>query len=270
MGAGCPGAFPGTVLKYCPMGKHMFYKAMLKFVERRLGREDSGTMLEEIFEKYSGNSAKQGQYHSLSDGKLLCVADLHSFFPEDRARAKELDFSRYTAVIFLGDIKKNDAAYIAGLVPEGVPCLYVYGNHDEPGQYEQIHGLINIEGKRYVLKNGLTIGGTGGSRPVKNADTVSQLSTKSERETRKALKKVGNVDILVTHESPFHLMDIGQTHSGYRAFTKYIRKNSPTLHIFGHHHWPCSQMVQDTNCICVYKFEEVDLKTGKAFQLPGF
>ncbi len=217
-----------------------------------------------------GDRTRQRKYSSIAKGKLLCIADLHSFFPEDRLRARKLDYSRYMAVIFLGDIKKNDAEYIANLVPKSIPCLYVYGNHDEPGQYERIPGLVSVEGKRYVLKNGVSIGGAGGSRPVKNADMASQLYTKSEIETWKMLKKTGSVDILVTHESPFHLMSTRPVHSGYRAITRYISKNAPALHIFGHHHWPCSQMVQDTNCICVYGFAEIDLKTGEVFQLPGF
>ena len=75
---------------------------------------------------------------------------------------------------------------------------------------------------------------------------------RTEEEIGKVLDGLGEVDILVTHESPYHLMSQNTAHSGFMAITDYLSKNNVPLHIFGHHHDNYEEVIKGTREVCVY------------------
>ena len=178
---------------------------------------------------------------------IVAVADLHLCFPEDMEKIlRVLETDAYDCVVFLGDIRAGD---IKKLVRQagGKPCLYVIGNHDEWGQNDGIRGLTCLDGKT-VCVNGVRISGVSGAPRYKDGP----YGMRTEEEVRDVLSGVGGTDILISHESPYHLLGTGVAHSGFSAISDFIAKERVPMHIFGHHHIDYSEVRGSTREICVY------------------
>ena len=111
--------------------------------------------------------------------------------------------------------------------------VMVAGNHDFPIYMEErgiLHGTT-------TQITGLTIGGIGGSLPVWGPFEVS------ESEYELLLKKIGPVDILLSHQPPYNtecdvLMKGGfhEQHIGSEVIRRYIEETQPKLVLCGHIH----------------------------------
>ena len=166
---------------------------------------------------------------------------------EDIRKIKEVLRSEYyDCVIFLGDIMAED---IREFVPCacGRPCLYILGNHDEWGQNSNIPGLTYIDGKT-VSVNGVRISGVSGGPKYKEGP----YGMRTEEEVRKTLSYIEDTDILISHESPYHLLNQNRSHAGFQAISDFLDEKKPLLHIFGHHHIDNEEIRNSTREVCVY------------------
>ncbi len=166
--------------------------------------------------------------------KILAVADeecaaLWDYYIPGR-------LAEYDLILSCGDLK---ASYLTFLVTMShARLLYVHGNHD--GSYERTppEGCENIDG-HLVIYNGVRILGLGGC--LKYHEGPHQYT---EREIhrrltklRRALKKAGGVDIVVTHAPPRGLGDLEDpAHRGFEAFRELIEKYHPQIFLHGHTH----------------------------------
>lgn len=190
---------------------------------------------------------KGKEIRKIPDVTAVVLADLHMCFYEDVRKIKEVLRSEpYDCVIFLGDIMAED---IKEFVPcaGGRPCLYILGNHDEWGQNNNIPGLTYIDG-RTVSVNGVRISGVSGGPKYKEGP----YGMRTEEEVREALSHIEDTDILISHESPYHLLNPNRSHAGFQAISDFLDEKRPPLHIFGHHHIDHEEIRNSTREVCVY------------------
>lgn len=152
----------------------------------------------------------------------------------------------YDCALLLGDIYAED---IRTLIPhlKGRPCLYILGNHDTWNQNEGIKGTFPLDGKTAIIKGVRFSGASGGPR-YKDGD----FAMRTEEEMEDVLKNLKKTDVLVSHESPYHLLNPNKAHSGFQAITDFLTEREVPLHIFGHHHIDHEEVVGRTREVCVY------------------
>jgi len=158
-------------------------------------------------------------------------------------------------VVSCGDLPFDYLEYL--VTRANVPLLYVPGNHDpnvKPPDttWTPLHaempvpgaqGCENLDG-RVVDVNGVRIGGLGGSLRYKegpNQYTQAQMLRRAiSLELWISLKRVRRgrkLDILVTHAPPFGVAEAkDETHQGFKAFNRLIKKFHPLLLVHGHVH----------------------------------
>lgn len=142
----------------------------------------------------------------------------------------------YDLIISCGDL---NAKYLSFLVTMArCPVLYVHGNHDV--NYDQVppEGCDCIDG-HIVTYNGLRILGLGGCRryhPGPHQYTDREMERRIRR-LRFRLKKLGGVDIVVTHAPPRGLGD-GEdvAHWGFESLVDLLDTYHPQYLIHGHVH----------------------------------
>ena len=212
-------------------------------------KERTMNIFTKLFHNKNTQSKQTTEPSSLSSIPInvLAIADLHTTTYREIERIIEIEKEEdYDCVILLGDICREDAEKIAENADE--PCFCVSGNHDKVGQYDGIRNLEDIDGKTVVV-NGVRISGVSGSLRYKPGD----FCMRTEDEVREVLSGIGNTDILVSHESPYHLMNPNKTHGGFLAISDFLKEKKPKVHLFGHHHEPYEEMRDDVYEICVYK-----------------
>jgi len=158
-------------------------------------------------------------------------------------------------VVSCGDLPFDYLEYL--VTRANVPLLYVPGNHDpnvKPPDttWTPLHaempvpgaqGCENLDG-RAVDVNGVRIAGLGGSLRYKegpNQYTQAQMLRRAiSLELWISLKRVRRgrkLDILVTHAPPFGVAEAkDETHQGFKAFNRLIKKFHPLLLVHGHVH----------------------------------
>ena len=173
--------------------------------------------------------------------KFLIFADLHVFEEKKLEEIKE----KFDVIVLLGDIKSSSIISILNKYPDK-PVYGVYGNHDNDGLYEAVNKLLIVEREMaqepflYPINNlnlSLvkvdTVSFTGLQGTVKYSETSIGYTQE------KALDlDMPSADILFSHETGYRFVENerGASHEGYKAISKYIKKNKPKYHIFGHHH----------------------------------
>ena len=166
--------------------------------------------------------------------KILTVSDeecqaLWDFYTPGR-------LADYDLIISCGDL---NAKYLSFLVTMArCPVLYVHGNHDV--NYDQVppEGCDCIDG-HIVTYNGLRILGLGGCRkyhPGPHQYTDREMERRIRR-LRFRLKKLGGVDIVVTHAPPRGLGDgEDRAHWGFESLVELLDTYHPQYLIHGHVH----------------------------------
>lgn len=199
------------------------------------------------FRKNNGTQNADKDERKIPDINLFVISDLHVCFPEDMSAIESaLKNCKYDCVLLLGDIFVEDVKHIASFID--MPCYYVLGNHDYWGQNDGIKNAVNLDGKT-VTVNGVRISGFSGCPRYKQGN----FAMRDEQEAKEILQSLGKTDILVSHESPFQMMNTNRSHSGFQAITDFLKEKRPKMHIFGHHHCRHEETVNGIREICVYK-----------------
>ena len=184
----------------------------------------------------------------------------------------------YDLIISCGDL---NAKYLSFLVTMAkCPVLYVHGNHDV--NYDQVppEGCDCIDG-HIVEYNGIRILGLGGCRryhPGPHQYSDSEMHRRILRLSWK-LKRLGGVDIVVTHAPPAGLGDDEDpAHWGFDALVSFLDKYRPKFLVHGHVHTSYNHQIPrvieygDTKVInaCeryVFEIEDRPVKTKNLYQV---
>ena len=142
----------------------------------------------------------------------------------------------YDLIIACGDL---NAKYLSFLVTMArVPVLYVHGNHDV--NYDQVppEGCDCID-DHIVVYNGIRILGLGGCRRY-HRGPHQYSEAEMRRRIRRLwwkLRKLGGVDIVVTHAAPEGLGDAeDRAHWGFAALRELLDQYQPKVLVHGHVH----------------------------------
>lgn len=166
--------------------------------------------------------------------KILCISDeecpaLWDYYQPGR-------LSEYDLILACGDL---NASYLTFLVTMArCPVLYVHGNHDGGYEVRPPEGCDCIDG-HVVTYNGLRIAGLGGCRkyrPGSHQYTEAEMRSRI-RKLKPKLRRLGGVDIVVTHAPPEGLGDdTDPAHWGFAALRTLLDQYHPTHLIHGHVH----------------------------------
>ena len=142
----------------------------------------------------------------------------------------------YDLIISCGDLS---ASYLSFLVTMArCPVLYVHGNHDTRYNVYPPEGCDCIDGS-IVTFNGLRILGLGGCRkyhPGPHQYTDREMRTRI-RKLKSKIRKLGGVDIVVTHAPPLGLGDgKDPAHLGFEALREFLDQYQPQYLLHGHVH----------------------------------
>lgn len=175
--------------------------------------------------------------------KILAIADLHWYTNEELSQIKNLD---YDICVLLGDIPVNAIKLIKEYVGNK-HLIAVAGNHNDWNTPE-LGGAENIHKKR-VEYCGYSFAGFSGSIRYKNGD----YSMFTQRESLNLSRKLKKADILISHDSMYHLLGNDKTHSGLLGIDLYNLKNKVKLNICGHHHTSTVKKHFGTTTVCVFR-----------------
>ena len=142
----------------------------------------------------------------------------------------------YDLILSCGDLK---AEYLSFLVTMGqAPVFYVHGNHDGGYRSHPPEGCDCID-DHLVVYNGLRILGLGGCRkyhPGPFQYTEREMHRRIAH-LRRALRRSGGVDIVITHAPPRGLGDREDpAHVGFQALLELLDKYQPQYLLHGHVH----------------------------------
>ena len=142
----------------------------------------------------------------------------------------------YDLILSCGDL---NAQYLSFLVTmSGKPVLYVHGNHDTDYQHNPPWGCDCID-DAIVEYNGIRFMGLGGCKkyhPGPHQITEKEMERRIHRLAWK-LKRLGGVDVLVTHAPPKGLGDgEDRAHEGFQSFRDFLDKYRPRYLLHGHVH----------------------------------
>ena len=142
----------------------------------------------------------------------------------------------YDLIISCGDL---NAQYLSFLVTmSGKPLFYVHGNHDTDYKYHPPWGCDCID-DAIVEYNGIHFLGLGGClryHPGRYQYTEAEMRRRIRRLSWR-LKRLGGVDVVVTHAPPQGLGDGDDpAHWGFAALRTLLDKHHPTYLLHGHVH----------------------------------
>jgi len=166
--------------------------------------------------------------------KLLLISDREEPYLYDYYQPGRL--AGYDMILSAGDLKPVYLRFLVTMANR--PLLYVHGNHDTRYEADPPEGCDCVEGKLMVCK-GLRILGLGGSMLYSGGP--HQYSEKQMqrriRKLRRAVKKAGGVDIIMTH-APARGYGDGDdpAHRGFECFNELIEQYKPKYFIHGHQH----------------------------------
>lgn len=175
--------------------------------------------------------------------KILAISDLHWYSDSELEKIKNVEFD---ICVILGDVPVAAIKKIKAYA-ENKPVYAVAGNHDdwntpELGGADNIHGqCINCCGLRFV--------GFSGSVQYKYGD----YPMFTQRESLKFCRKLEKADIIISHDSMYHLFGKDKPHSGLIGIDLYNLKNRVKLNICGHHHTQTIKRRFGTTVVCVFR-----------------
>ena len=166
--------------------------------------------------------------------KILTVSDEECPFLWDYYTPGKL--ADFDLILSCGDLK---ARYLSFLVTMArCPVLYVHGNHDTGYSANPPEGCDCIDDS-IVVYNGIRILGLGGCRryhPGEHQYTEAQMRRRIRR-LKWRIRRLGGVDIVVTHAPPEGLGDDDDpAHWGFAALREFLDTYHPQYLIHGHVH----------------------------------
>ncbi|MFW6139402.1 MAG: metallophosphoesterase family protein, partial [Spirochaetota bacterium] len=164
---------------------------------------------------------------------------LYDYFEPDRWEDIDL-------IISCGDLDPEYLSFLVTVIP--APLVYVHGNHDLRYVKSPPLGCRSVEDTVVELK-GVTIGGLGGSNRYNGRTfqyTEKQMARRARKIQRKA-KKMGGLDIIVTHAPPRGIHDLSDLcHRGFLCFVDVMEAAHPRVLVHGHNHQVYSKQDRDT------------------------
>jgi Icc-related predicted phosphoesterase len=197
------------------------------------------------------------------------IADIHGNFEAmRRAMARHASVPCWVCV---GDVASSTGAY-----PEPpVPLYWIKGNNEQFDRIAEWEAGGNSIPNLHYIRNGtsvrvgpLTVAGVGGTYAPRWYDTPAALlphTAKDDkrrhfvREEVEACKRLGHVDILMTHEAPrpFIVSDDESSRpkkrwdAGKAAINDLIAAVKPRLHLCGHHHRFAETRREGVPSVCI-------------------
>ena len=166
--------------------------------------------------------------------KILALSDVESKFYYDYYTPGKLD--EFGLILACGDLRKDYLEFFATLAH--CPVVYVRGNHDDRLLDDPPGGCVDADGQLVTVK-GLRILGLGGSmryRDGKNMYTEREMARRVQK-LRRALKKAGGFDLLLTHAPARGLNDFdSDAHRGFECFNALLEEYRPRWFVHGHIH----------------------------------
>ena len=142
----------------------------------------------------------------------------------------------YDLILSCGDLNSKYLSFLVTMAK--CPVLYVHGNHDGTYKQRPPEGCDCID-DHIVTYNGVRILGLGGCRkyhPGPHQYTEAQMRRRIAR-LRWKLRRLGGVDIVVTHAPPEGLGDAeDMAHWGFVSLRELIDKYNPQYLVHGHVH----------------------------------
>lgn len=192
--------------------------------------------------------------------KLLCCADLHNSFDlthfETQTYDKEPDI-----IVTLGDISVQDLRIIKRTADNlGIPAIGICGNHDEPFALQSV-GIDDLHDKVKTI-DGVTFAGIGGSLRYKRSNYMFL----TQQQSIDIAKQLPEADVLITHDKAYIGWFVDSKsqyakdpHAGLVGISKYIRKNRPRYHLYGHLHQRMTEEKHGMTSMCVYGIQLIDI-----------
>ena len=166
--------------------------------------------------------------------KLLLISDREEPYLWDYYQPGRL--AGYDLILSAGDLKHSYLRFLVTMANK--PLLYVHGNNDVCYESDAPEGCDCIDGCFTVCK-GLRILGVGGCvwYNGKPHQYTEQQMERRIRKTRRAVKKAGGVDLILTH-APARGFGDGEdpAHRGFDCFTRLMEEYQPRYFIHGHQH----------------------------------
>ncbi len=144
--------------------------------------------------------------------------------------------SDYDLILSSGDLKADYLSFLVTMAR--APVLYVHGNHDTSFENYPPEGCDCID-DHIVVYNGIRILGLGGClwyHPGEHQYSDAQMHRRIAKLRRK-LRRLGGVDIVVTHAPPRGVGDgEDQPHWGFESLKELLDEFSPQYLLHGHVH----------------------------------
>ena len=166
--------------------------------------------------------------------RILLIADEESKYYWDYFEKEKLE--GIDLIISCGDLAPQYLSFLATFAK--VPVLYIQGNHDYCYVDTPPDGCISIDDDVYEYQ-GYRIMGLGGCMCYNygpNQFTEKEM-TKRFRKLKRKIKRLGGIDILVTHAPAYKLNDSEDLpHTGFKVFHDIVEEYKPKLFAHGHVH----------------------------------
>lgn len=180
--------------------------------------------------------------------RIMVISDLHSWSRQELGMIRDYD---YHCCVLLGDIPLQALELIHDVSHEQI--FGVLGNHDEPDQLKRC-GIPDLNGK-VITVNGVTIAGLSGSHRYKDGNHVML----SQKESISAAKQLPPADILISHDTVYHIMGRkDNAHCGLKGISQYISNHKTKLNLCGHYHENSSKSYKGCEIRCVYGCSLID------------
>jgi Icc-related predicted phosphoesterase len=194
--------------------------------------------------------------------RFLIFSDLHHLTESELEKSesyKEIaDF-----IIFLGDISPEYAKQIS-LVFSDKTIFFVYGNHDERGQFAENLHFSNFHTDLITHENCKFTGFEGSHRYKPSGVMYSQ------KESILCNKKLSSADVLFTHDTAYNSkisVKKDVAHCGLKGIEKYLKKYKPKYHFHGHLHLNMCYKFRKTTCVSVFRAIFFDYDTGEIINI---
>ncbi len=166
--------------------------------------------------------------------KIMVLSDVESSYIWDHYQPGM--FRGIDLIISCGDLNPRYLTFVETFA--NVPLLYVHGNHDEKYRLIPPEGCECIDDNVYV-HDGIRILGLGGSmryRPGQHQYTEQEMERRHKKLRRK-IKRLGGIDMLVTHAPMRGFHDGEDTcHAGFAVFEAILNEYQPKYFLHGHIH----------------------------------
>jgi Icc-related predicted phosphoesterase len=157
-------------------------------------------------------------------------------------------FHGVDAILSCGDLPIYYVDFVITML--GVPCFYIWGNHDSPEMQADGQTLSEVRGgmcleDRCVAHAGLLLAGLGGSLRYKedgdhqytDAEMMGRAWRLVPRLLLNRLRYGRHLDVLITHAPPLGIHNgPDYPHRGFKAFLWLMERFRPRYLIHGHIH----------------------------------